>query len=790
METDDGILKEFLVECEEGLGRLDQEFVALEKDTNNRSLIASIFRTVHTIKGTCGFLALPKLEGVAHGAEDVLSMMRDGKMPVTPEGVTILLEAVDTIKEILAHLESNGSEPDKDYSTVREKLNLLLAGGPKIGSSTSTSSTPKRKREVKAKEIISSPRVEEPNIASPPRPEEKLTEAGVGELTRPASLSEGIIKTDSYPTLPSQGKGLTAAESSIRVDVGLLDKLMNLVGELVLARNQLLQRVREEDNAVYAGTAQRMNLITTELQDAVMKTRMQPILNVWEKFPRLVRDLAKANGKEVELIMDGAETELDKTLLEAIKDPLTHIVRNSVDHGIEAPDNRKAKGKVPKGTLNLKAYHEGGQINIEIRDDGNGIDIEKVKRKAIEKGLISAEAVSRLSEREAMNLIFLPGLSTADKITNVSGRGVGMDVVKTNIEKIGGMIEISSGHGRGTTLKIKIPLTLAIIPALMVSAGNELFAIPQASLLELVRVNPENGERVEVIHGSSFYRLRGALLPLLYLNRVLRLENNNPPQSPSLTPPSPSLPKRGIRGGVGENGELSDTNIVVLKAGDRPFGLVVDAVNNSEEIVVKPLSRQLKGLSVFAGATIMGDGRVALILDVAGIAKEGGLLQAKSDETKLTLEDSPEHGSGIEHHTLILFSASGNDRFAVPLALVDRLEEFYLSKVERAAGRDIIQYRGGLLPLIRLDRILGIDSPDQNREMIPTIVFSGKKKNIGLVVDRILDIVDVESILHPPPPGKTGVAGSLVIEGMTTDLLNIDQVIEGVEPGWVEEARV
>ncbi len=772
MENDDGILKEFLVECGEGLGRLDQEFVALEKDTNNKALLASIFRTIHTIKGTCGFLGLPKLEHVAHGAEDLLSMMRDGKLPVTPEGVTVLLEAVDTIKEIVAHLESKGCEPEMDYSAVREKLNLLLAGGPNIGSSANTSLTPKRKREVKTKEIVSSPKGEELNTASPPQPDEepveKPIEAGVGELAAPASLSDGIIKADSNPTLPSQGKGLTAAESSIRVDVGLLDKLMNLVGELVLARNQLLQRVREEDNAVYAGTAQRMNLITTELQDAVMKTRMQPILNVWEKFPRLVRDLAKANGKEVELVMDGAETELDKTLLEAIKDPLTHIVRNSVDHGIEAPDLRRTKGKSPKGTLNLKAYHEGGQINIEIRDDGNGIDIEKVKRKAIEKGLISAEAVSRITEREAMNLIFLPGLSTADKITNVSGRGVGMDVVKTNIEKIGGMVEISSGLGRGTILKIKIPLTLAIIPALMVSAGNELFAIPQASLIELVRIDPASGERIEVIHGSSFYRLRGALLPLLYLNRVLRL------QSPLRV----------------DKGELSEANIVVLKAGDRPFGLVVDAVNNSEEIVVKPLSRQLKGLSVFAGATIMGDGRVALILDVAGIAKEGGLLQAKSDETKLQLEDSQEDGSGIEHHTLILFSASGNDRFAVPLALVDRLEEFYLNRVEQAAGRDIIQYRGGLLPLIRLDRILGIDSPDQNREMLPTIVFSGKRKNVGLVVDRILDIVEAESILHPPPPGKTGVAGSLVIEGMTTDLLNIDQVIEGVEPGWVEEAMV
>ncbi len=721
---DDGILKEFLVECYEGLGRLDQEFVLLEKETGNSTLIASIFRTIHTIKGTCGFLGLPKLESVAHGGEDVLSMMRDGKMPVTPEGITILLEAVDTIKEILSHIESKGSEPAQDYNSILQKLKTLISGG------------------------ISTP-------------------ASV-QSGQPASVKESVSQESG---VRGQEKGFAATESSIRVDVGLLDKLMNLVGELVLARNQLLQRVREEDNAVYAGTAQRMNLITTELQDAVMKTRMQPILNVWDKFPRLVRDLAKANGKEVELVMDGAETELDKTLLEAIKDPLTHIIRNSVDHGIETPDMRRARGKGPKGTLNLKAYHEGGQINIEIGDDGNGIDIEKVKRKAIEKGLVSAEAVSRISEREALNLVFLPGLSTAEKVTNVSGRGVGMDVVKTNIERIGGTVEMTSKLGQGTSLRIKIPLTLAIIPALMVAAGKELFAIPQASLLELVRVDPESGGRIEVIHGASFYRLRGTLLPILRLNRLLCLEEGSGTLQCATT-------------------ETSNTSIVVLKAGERPFGLVVDEVNNSEEIVVKPLSRQLKGLSVFAGATIMGDGRVALILDVAGIAKEGGLLQAKSDETKLQLEDSPEDVLGIEHHTLILFSASGNDRFAVPLALVDRLEEFYLNRVEKAAGRDIIQYRGGLLPLIRLDRILGIDSPDQNQEMLPTIVFSGKKKNVGLVVDRILDIVEAESVLHPPPPGKINVAGSMVIDGITTDLLNIDQVIQGVEPGWMEEARV
>jgi two-component system chemotaxis sensor kinase CheA len=376
------------------------------------------------------------------------------------------------------------------------------------------------------------------------------------------------------------------------VDVGLLDKLMNLVGELVLARNQLLQRVREQEDAAGIGTAQRMNLITTELQDAVMKTRMQPIRNVWEKLPRVVRDLARTSGKDIELVMEGAETELDRTLLEAIKDPLTHIVRNSVDHGIETPAVRESRGKAAKGMLHLKASHEGGQITIEITDDGGGIDVEKVKRKAVEKGLISADAAAHLSEREAMSLIFHAGLSTAEKVTNVSGRGVGMDVVKTNIEKIGGAIDITSWLKQGTTFKIKIPLTLAIIPALMVTASGERFAIPQASLQELVGVDETAGERIEHIGDADFFRLRGTLLPLVYLDELFRL-----PRCHDHAP--------GER-----HGALRETNIVVLGAGGRLFGLVVDEVNDSEEIVVKPLNRQLKGLSVFAGATILGDGRV------------------------------------------------------------------------------------------------------------------------------------------------------------------------------------
>ncbi|MBI3606713.1 MAG: chemotaxis protein CheW [Nitrospirae bacterium] len=736
MEEEEDLLKEFLIECAEGVGRLDQEFVALEKEAENPNLLASIFRTIHTIKGTCGFLGLPKLESIAHVAENVLAKMRDRKMTVTPERITVLLGAVDVIKEILAHLEETGHEPDKNYDVVRQSLDAVLNGeAPAAGVS-----------HVGAQHVVPLQRPEDEGKAK------AEAEGGAAD----------------HPTAVGPAKALTASESSIRVDVGLLDKLMNLVGELVLARNQLLQRIRDRDDAD-SGTAQRMNHITTELQDAVMKTRMQPIRNVWEKLPRLVRDLARASGKDVELVMEGAETELDRTLLEAIKDPLTHIVRNAVDHGIETPDVRTAKGKPAKGTLFLKASHEGSQITIDIVDDGGGIDVERVKRKAVEKGLLTVGAATTLSEREALNLIFHAGLSTAEKVTNVSGRGVGMDVVKTNIEKIGGGVEITSRLGQGTSLKIKIPLTLAIIPALMVTAGGDRFAIPQASLLELVMVDGEAGDRIEVIRGAEVYRLRGALLPVLHLDRILGVDSR------------PS-------GRETERAAAAETNIVVLGAAGRSFGLVVDEVNDSEEIVVKALNRQLKGLSVFAGATILGDGRVALILDVMGIAREGKLLHAAEDEAEVKGDEEAVGGAGTERQALLTFAGYGRERFAVPLALVARLEEFAADRIERAAGREVIQYRGDLLPLIRLDHVCAATPPSEHPERLPAVVFSRGRKSVGLLVGRILDIVDATVALYAPPSGRAGVRGSLVIDGVTTDLLDIDHVIESAEPGWIDQA--
>jgi len=767
MDEEESILQEFLVECGEGIGRLDREFVELESDPENAPLIGSIFRTIHTIKGTCGFLGLPKLENVAHGTENILSAMRDKDFPITEEGITTLLDAVDHIKDILEEIEDSGKEPEKDYTPIRAALDTFLAsGGAKVPQSDSSAAPLEEKVADLALTEAESQKLAEmtdsvQKVEDETPPETSLTQSKAAPVAPPAKAQEKKKKT--------KAKGPSLAESSIRVDVKLLDNLINMIGELVLARNQLLQQVREQDqSAASSGTIQQLNLITTELQDTVMKTRMQPIRHVWEKFPRVVRDLARANGKDIELVMEGAETELDRTLLEAIKDPMTHIVRNSADHGIEMPDVRQAHGKPIKGRLLLKAFHEGGQINIEIIDDGAGIDLERVRAKAIEKGVITEEVAAQMSEREVIRLIFHPGLSTAKKVTNVSGRGVGMDVVKTNIEKIGGVVEMSTRLGEGTHMRIKIPLTLAIIPALMVTSGGEPFAIPQASLLELLRVDEKSKLQIEIIRGSKFYRLRGVLLPLVSLNTVLKLEEVNPVCSED------------------EDSPQSSTDIVVLKSGEHSFGLIVDHVNDSEEVVVKPLSRHLKGLTYLAGATIMGDGRVALILDVSGIAHEGLLLSTERAESK-DMSSQIEEDARTDRETMILFSVGENDQYAIPLSKVARLEEFDPEKVEQSAESDVIQYRGELLPLVRLGDTIGVVSADSERDTLPAIVFSKNGKSVGLMVARILDIVEANMNLHASPSGNISVVGSLVVNGLTTDLLDVDQLIDMAVPGWFDE---
>jgi len=554
---------------------------------------------------------------------------------------------------------------------------------------------------------------------------------------------------------------------------------MNLVGELVLARNQIIQFMGKGTEPALLNATQRLNLITTELQGGVMKTRMQPIGNVWAKFPRIVRDVAMDLGKRVKLVMEGQETELDRTIIEAIKDPLTHIIRNAIDHGIEKPEARKAAGKAEEGLLVLRAFHEGGQVNIEIMDDGQGINLARVKQKAMEKTLLTPDQAANFSERELLNLIFLPGFSTAEKVTNVSGRGVGMDVVKTNIEKIGGSVDLFSEAGQGTTLKIKIPLTLAIIPALIVTSGGERFAIPQVNLLELLRLEGEKaGKGIEMLYGTPVYRLRGRLLPVVYLNRVLaggaKVEELAGHQN-------------GDAAAAERAGDSQGFNIVVLQADGRQFGLVVDKINDTEEIVVKPLGKQLKGISSFAGATIMGDGRVALILDALGLAQEAQVISATHDRG--LAEKNSEQGPADERQTLLLFNVGETSRLAIPLSAVARLEEFPQQAIEQAGGQDVVQYRGRIMPLIDLAKYL----PNTGGALATTglkqvIVYSEQGRSVGLVVGKINDIVQQAITVNRRAAGN-GILGSAVIQGLVTDLLDVSGIIRAADPEFYTEAQ-
>lgn len=782
------LVNEFLVESYENLDQLDRDLVTLEQDPAAKSTLASIFRTIHTIKGTCGFFGFSKLETVTHVGENLLSRLRDGKLQLTAERTTGLLALVDAVRQMLGNIENTRAEGAGDYAPLIARLTALNQDDPAATPAATTVSTqPAVQTTVQTGALVEA----NAGLAEP----ELVLSAESAPLVVAVSTTTPAITSVSAPvTIPTIGPasvgaptpsnveavstetakeealaanvlhGPSVADNSIRVDVGLLDVLMNLVGELVLARNQLLQYAALQTDAGFTTTTQRLNLITMELQEGVMKTRLQPIGNIWNKFPRVVRDLAVACGKKIAIEITGKETEMDKTIIEAIKDPLTHLVRNAADHGIELPETRVQRGKSAEGHIYLRAYHESGQVNIEISDDGGGIDPEKLKQRAQQRGLISSEQAARMGDREAINLIFLPGFSTAEKVTNISGRGVGMDVVRTNIEKIGGTLDIQSKLGEGSTIKIKIPLTLAIIPALLITSGGDRYAIPQVSLLELVRLEPEQARTsIELIHGTPVYRLRSKLLPLVYLNRELQIE----PASPA-------------------NNDAA-VNIVILRAEDRQFGLVVDAINDTAEIVVKPLGKQLKGLTTFAGATIMGDGKVALILDVIGLAQRASVVSAVRNralsETITHAQDETQN-----RQTLLLFRLGSQGRMAIPLAQVARLEELPTASIERAGQQEVVQYRGQIMPLLRLSHIFNYDEHVVSEtEALHVIVYSGQTRSIGLVVDQIVDIVE-ETVTSQHTSQRAGVLGTAIIQQRVTELLDVPAIIRTYAPDWYERA--
>jgi len=876
MDDMSAIIGEFLTESYENLDQLDQHLVDLEANPGEKSLLASIFRTIRTIKGTCGFLGFGKLESIAHVGENLLSKLRDGDLSMTPEIAHFLLTMVDAVREILSNIEKDRSEGDVDYSELVKEIDRLQSGKKPEVVKPKTPKATKKKRIRSSQKPALSPLnaslfervggqnaidtlidnffdkvlvdervkiffegVDTERLRNKEKPywaftlggesqytgktlEEahrplldkglegkhfeamvEILNAALGEMDNPKELAKEIfqtallkrdeilgdtqVRTVESDFISNDAVSVSKAaeierrdikdrrsgdkekeqaflatnkdrrvqgerrSESIRVDVDILDRLMDLVGELVLARNQMIQFAATETDTDFHSTTQHLDQLTSELQEGVMKTRMQPIGNVWNKFPRVIRDLSATCGKKVRLEMEGKDTELDKTLIEAIKDPLTHIIRNSVDHGIEMPDERLSNGKNPEGSLSLRAYHEGGQVNIEIVDDGGGINPERIRAKAISKNLITSQDADRMSDQELVNLIFSEGFSTAESVSNISGRGVGMDVVRTNIEKIGGTVDIQSKVGKGTMLKVKIPLTLAIVPALIIACGLYRFAIPQVNLVELVRLEDESA--IEYIQGSPVYRLRGNLLPLVYLNEVLEIENQS---------------------------NTKAVNIIVLQAGSCQFGLLVDAIHGTEEIVVKPLGKQLNGITAYAGATIMGDGKVVLILDAMGLAQRAHVVSQESRDPVRNDASDPEEVKSVDRQPLLIFSLGDETRMAVPLSMVARLEEFNPDMLENSDGQQVVQYRGSIMPLIFLSDIFGKNTLKEKEETLRVIVYSDRGRSVGVVVDKIIDIVEEAVTIKKGLVGQ-GLLGSTVVQDRVTDLLDVEDVIRRVD---------
>ncbi len=786
MDEDQELIAEFLVESRENLDQLDEDFVEYERAPDDPLLLGGIFRTIHTIKGTSGFLAFNKLEKLTHQGENILSRLRDGVMEFRPEVATALLKMVDAIREMLDHIEGNGNEGPGDYTALTEHLRSFV----EVDEDATDDEEPRVP-------LIGDLLLETEDISREAL-DEALEEQQEGDGRQLGRILVAKGETDPVAVgeaLAEQRKAAApknSSDQSIRVDIDLLDGLMNLVGELVLARNQILQFTDALEDSSFTAATQRLNLITTELQERAMKTRMQPIGQIWSKFPRIVRDLAASCDKAVRLEMIGRETELDRTILESIKDPLTHIIRNSVDHGIESPERRREAGKPEEGLITLRAYHEGGQVIIEISDDGGGIDLERVKAKAIEKGVIGTDAANRLSEAELINMIFQAGFSTAAEVTNVSGRGVGMDVVRTNIERIGGTVDMQSPPAGGTMLKVKIPLTLAIIPALVVTTGGDRYAIPQVNLLELVRLEGENARRsIEYIHDVPVYRLRGSLLPLIHLDEelksagVARFDHADSQEAPD--------------NAVHEVSSDETVNIVVLQADDRNFGLVVDEVNDTEEIVVKPVGKQLKDIAAFAGATIMGDGRVALILDILGLAQKAQVLSGVGESSRHDEKGASRDGDDNVTQPLLLVSLDEASTGAIPLSAVARLEEFELDRVEWANQEPVIQYRDRIMPLAFLSREVESsarhrdhatperEDSDDRGETMQVVVHSRESESIGLVVSGILDVVmaDVRASARTSSGSRQS---SAIIQGTVTDLIDVDSVVSSIVPLSTERA--
>ena len=779
----DDLLREFLTETSESLDTVDNQLVRFEQDPNNAKILDNIFRLVHTIKGTCGFLGLPRLEALAHAGETLMGKFRDG-MPVTGDAVSLILASIDRIKEILAGLEATEAEPQGSDEDLIVKLHEMVEHGMAAMSApaplvASASAAPEPAAPVAVTPPVAEGTLVPQTLERALRPgevslddlERAFQETAI-EVVAPALVPSSAPEAEPRAASPKKevketskavakkptvdpevvAEGDKIANQSIRVNVDTLEHLMTMVSELVLTRNQLLEISRRNEDTEFKVPLQRLSNVTAELQEGVMKTRMQPIGNAWQKLPRIVRDLSGELHKQIELEMHGADTELDRQVLDLIKDPLTHMVRNSADHGLETPAERVASGKPEQGTIRLSAYHEGGHIIICIADNGRGLNTERIKAKALQNGLVTEAELEKMTEAQIHKFIFAPGFSTAAAVTSVSGRGVGMDVVRTNIDQIGGTIDVKSVAGEGSSVTIKIPLTLAIVSALIVEAAGDRFAIPQLAVVELVRARANSEHRIERIKDTAVLRLRNKLLPLMHLKKLLKIDDG-----------TSSDPENGF--------------IVVTQVGSQTFGIVVDGVFHTEEIVVKPMSTKLRHIDMFSGNTILGDGAVIMIIDPNGIAKALGTSVAASHE--IADDNAASRANAAEQLTsLLVFRAGSSQPKAVPLGLVTRLEEIAADKIELSNGRYMVQYREQLMPLVQMAGVSVQTSGAQ-----PILVFADDGRSMGLVVDEIIDIV--EEKLHIEVAGsQDGILGSAVIKGQATEVIDVGHFLPMAFADW------
>lgn len=774
----DDLTREFLLESQEGLDRMERCLTDLETRPGDTELLAEIFRSVHTIKGTTGFLGFSRLEALSHAGENLLGLLRDGKLAATPDIVSGLLALMDILRGVLRSIETTGTEGTSEAqdAAMIDRLERLQRGDAAVAvaepvlAATAVAAPPQpgrthaprapRKRTPRGPSRATpqgSPPPASPREAGPSREEESSD--GTEVATAPAVTASSLPQRPGSSPAETPAAAMPAtADSTLRVDVELLNRMMNLVGELVLTRNQILQTASADPGFALLG--RRLDMVTADLRESVMKARMQPVSHLFSRFPRLVRDLALGLDKKVRLEMEGQETELDKSLLEAIKDPLTHSIRNAIDHGVEPPDVRLAAGKPAEGLVRLRAYHEGSHVIVEVHDDGAGMSIEKIRAKAIERQLVPPQRAEQMNEREILQLIFLPGFSTAAAVTSVSGRGVGMDVVRTNVEKIGGKVDVESHTGKGSILRLRIPLTLAIIPALIVRSRGQNFAVPQTALTELVHLSTgETDSRIEHLEDAALYRLRGRLLPLVFLNRLLQ-------QSP--------------------RERTAPCDIAILNADGRRFGLVVDGLADPEEIVVKPLAAVLREIGFYAGATILGNGEMALILNPGAIAQNANV--SLSSESAL----SDDKTAGRQDFLLV---EAGQRRAALPLETVVRIERIPRSRIERAGSRPVLRFEGALLPL---DDAAGdfIDSGDDPDAQMTVVVCRDGRRHVGMTVSQVLDVTG-GSRLQEAGSGLAAEGITLLHEKVTgivslSTIPPLENVVEGVAEEFSqspEEAR-